>query len=577
MQVNFNNQILTEPQAKAKIVVGVSPRVNPLATGRVIVIGASEGGTPVASASAVSWFTDKSGAKDVLRSEDALRAMGMIFNPSNQHRGAPFVGFIRSQVATKAEHDATSMKIISKDYGTWVNAIKVQVEAGTTSNSTKITVESNGETEVHDNLDLAMSIEYVGSETAGKIEMTAGDVLTGTSGDTGTENTEFLLDTSLSTYNTLSKIVAYIDALADWECSIFNLAPAGVGTLNSNVLNTLAATSVGEGAAVLLEAYPNIAVYSLDTFSQYVDGSVETDGTQATVTTEWNFLAGGTAVSQATADITLALTLAEEANAQFIWIDSETAADHALVTAHCAAHGYRMGVYGGASVATQVGAVTAAVEAAALINSPFAAYVACGMDEFAEDGSGTEAGSPKFFAAKVVGLTAGQPVEEPITHKVFTAQGLQYEFSEDQRNTLIRGGVIAPRNYDGLGLIINHGINTMQNNVDLWDTSAEASPEISLMRSTWQFNKEFEQAADRIFIGGTVGVGQATIIGFIESHCKTKEKDNVLAQDDSDSDNILPAWENPTATRLAAGWSGGVSIRLNNPFNYFLMTTTVSL
>ncbi|MCK5606037.1 hypothetical protein KAR91_29330, partial [Candidatus Pacearchaeota archaeon] len=63
----FSNQVLVEPQAKSKLTVGVAPRANPLATGRVIVIGASEGGAP----NTLTWFTDKAGAKDVLRSGDA--------------------------------------------------------------------------------------------------------------------------------------------------------------------------------------------------------------------------------------------------------------------------------------------------------------------------------------------------------------------------------------------------------------------------------------------------------------------------------------------------------------------------
>ena len=576
-QVFFNNQTLIEPGAASKVVVGIAPRANPLATGRVIVIGASEGSVPVASATGISWYTDKTGAKAVLRSGDALRAMGMIFHPSNQQRGAPFVGFIRSQVATKAEYDATSGKIVSKDYGLHVNNIKVQVENGTTSTSTKITVEFEGDTEVHDNLDLAITVQYVGSETSGLLEITAGDHIIGSAGDLASEIVEFDFDFALSSYNTVSKVVAAIDALADWDCTIFGLAPGGTGTLNSTILNTLAEGD-GKAAALNLLAYPNISEYSLDTFSQYVDGTVETDGTKLTNTTEWNLLTGGTAVSQATADITAALTLAEEANAQLVWLDSETPADHALVTAHCLANQYwRESVYGGVSVATQAGAVTAAKAAAALINSPHASYVGHGIDDFAEDGSGVEAISPKFFAARVVGLIAGQPVQSPITRKSFNALGLQYEFTKAERESLIQAGVIVGRNMESLGLVINQGINTMQNNVSLWDTNANASPEISLNRSVGLFNKELEVAADRIFIGGTVGVGRATIIGFIEAHCKAKEAEGVLAQDDSDPDNILPAWENAVATREGDAWSGAVSIRLNNPFNHFLQTTTVSL
>lgn len=570
-QVKFNNQILVEPQAKSSLVVGVAPRANPLATGRVIVLGASEGGAP----DILTWFTDKNEAKSVLRSGDALRAIDKIFNPSAQNQGAPFVGFVRTQPATVAEYDATSGKIVSKDYGTWVNNIKVQVEDGTDSNSTKVTVGYGAEVEVHDNLDLALSVQYVGSATKGMLAVTAGDVLNGTSGPTtGLENVEFIFDTNEANYNTLQKVAAAINALADWTCSIYNNAPAGVGSLDGNVLNTLSATDV-KAAEVALLAYPHIAKYSLDTFSVYVDGTVETDGTQLTNTTEWNFLTGGTAPAQDTAEITAALVLIEEANAQFVWVDSETAADHALVTAHCTANQYwREGIHGLASQATAALAISTASDQAALMNSARATLVACGIDDFTEDGSAIEALAPKFFAAIVTGIMAGLPVQEPGTHKVFTSQGLQYEFTKAQREALIRAGVLAPRNYDGIGLIINQSINTLQNNVNLWDAASDSSSEISLNRSAGAFNKELIVAADKQFIGGTVGVGRATIEGFISAHCKAKEADGTLAQNDTDPDNVLPAWENIVATRLDDGWSAKVSIRLNNPFNYFLLETT---
>jgi len=572
-QRKFGNQILIEPQAKSKLTVGITPRANPLATGRVIVIGESEGGAP----SEVHWFTDKSGAKDVLRGGDALRAMGFIFNPSPQHSGAPYCGFVRAQTSTTAEHDGTSAKIVSKDYGTWPNGIKIKIEDGTTANSNKISVDYQGETEVFDNLDLAATIQYVGAETSGLLEITAGNHIIGQAGDLASEVTEFDFDFALSDYNNISKVVAAIDALADWECSIFSLAPAGIGTLNSTNLNTLAEGDA-KTAALNLQAYPHICKHALDNLSAFVDGTVEVDGTQISNQTTWAFLAGGTAASMDTAAIAAALTLIEEANCQIIWIDSETAADHALVTAHCQTNQYfRMGFFGLATQATAALAVSTTLAGGKLMNTAYGALVACGIDDFAENGSGVEALAPKWFAAKCAGLAAGLPVQEPLTHKVFSAQGLQYEFTKAQREQMIRGGVLAPRNMDGIGLLVNHGVCTLQNNLNLWDAGVAASPEISLNRSAGQFNKELVVAAEREFIGGTVGVGRATIVAFVEAHCKAKEAEGVLAENDSDPDNVLPAWESVAATREADGWSVKVSIRLNNPFNYFLIETVAVL
>ncbi len=572
-QQKFDNRILVEPQAASKLSVGITPKANPLATGRVIVIGESEGGAP----SELHWFTDKLGAKDVLRGGDALRAMGYIFNPSPQHSGAPYCGFVRAQTATTAEYDGTSGKIVSKDYGVWVNSIKIKIEDGTASNSTKISVAYADDIEVFDNLDLAITIQYVGAATLADIEITAGDHIIGMSGATATDEPEFDYDLTQSDYNTISKVVAVIDALADWDCTIFATAPAGTGTLTSIFLNTLAAEDV-KSAAVNLEAYPNIAKHALDSLSAYVDGTVVVDGTKLSNVTDWTLLAGGTSPAMDTSAITAVLALIEEANCQIIWIDSETAADHALVTAHCQANAYfRMAFVGLVTQATAAAAVTAAAAGAAVMNTAYGAIVASGLDDFADDGSGVEAIAPKFFAAKCAGLSAGLPVQEPLTRKVFNALGLQHEFSLAQRETLIRAGVISPKNMEGVGLVITQGVNSLQNNLSLWDVGSNSSPEISLMRSAGQFNKELVVAADRTFVGGTVGVGRATIIGFVEAHCKAKEAEGVLAQDDSDPDNPLPAWEPVAATRLDDGWSVKVPIRLNNPFNFFLIETVTVL
>jgi len=572
-QQKFDNQILVEPQAKSKFTVGVTPRANPLATGRVIVIGASEGGTP----DQINWFTDKGQAADVLRAGDSLRAMGYLFNPSQFHAGAPYVGFIRAQAAVKGSFDGTSGTVDSKDYGTYVNGISVKIEAATLAAGSKITVKFAGETETFDYLDLALSIQYVGALGSGLLEITAGDHIIGSAGVAASEVVEFDFDFALASYNTVSKVAAAINALDDWDCTIYANAPSGVGTLNSTILNTLAEGDV-KSAALVLQGYPYISKHALDNFSAFVDLTVVTPGTKLSNTTGFEFLSSGAAPAMDTAEITAALVLAEEANAQILWIDSETAADHALVTAHCAAHSYfREGYFGMASQATAALAKSTTLAQAKLMNTPYGSLVACGIKEFAEDGSGVETIAPKFFAAKVAGLAAGLPVQQPLTRKVFSCQGLQYDFGKTDREDFIRGGVICPRDMGGIGTVINQGINTMQNNASLWDTASNASPEISLMRSAGDFNKGLAVAADRIFIGGTVGVGYATIVGFVEGYCKTKEAEGVIAENDSDPDNILPSWENIVASRLEDGWSVKVSFRINNPFNFFLIESIAVL
>lgn len=573
MQLKHDNEILVEPQAKAKFTVGLAPKANPLASGNVIVIGESEGGEP----ETLMWFTDKLGAKEVLRSGDALQAIGYIFNPSGQEPGAPNVGFVRAQTALKGSVDIGSVKIKSLDYGLWVNNIGVKVEAGTESDTKKLSVQYGDILESWDNLGLACSIQYVGAETAAKIEITAGDHIIGTNGDTGTENTNFDFDLTLSDYDTLAKVVAKIAEEDDWTCTLYEFLPAGAGSLASAILDTLAAADA-KTDELHLQAYPDIIVHVVNGESAFVSAELEEEDLQVTDTTGFEPLSSGDAPSMTNDNVITALSAIEDANCQILWIDSETEAQHALVTAHCASNAYwRMGVFGSALQATQALAVSDSKEKAKNMNSQFGATVACGVWDTANDGSGKELLVPKFFAAKVTGLIAGQPPIEPITHKVFSCSGLQYDFSKSERESLIRGGVIAPRNYEGIGYLINQGINTLQNNMNLWDVGSDASPEISLMRAQGQFNRELAIAAELVFIGGTVGVGRGTIESFVTSFCNDKELDKTITADDSDPDNYKPAWENLIIKRLDAGWSVKVSLRFNNPFNFFLIESIAIL
>lgn len=573
MRIIHDNAILVEPQAKAKFTVGLAPKANPLASGNVIVIGESEGGEP----ETLMWFTDKLGAKDVLRSGDALQAIGYIFNPSGQEQGAPNVGFVRAQTALQGELDIGSVIIKSLDYGTWVNNIQIKVETGTESDTNKLSVQYGDYLESWDNLGLAVSIQYTGSETEAKIEVTAADHIIGTNGDTGTENTSFDFNLALADYDTLSKLVAKIAEVDDWTCTLYEFLPAGASALASTVLDTLAA-AVCKSAELHLQAYPDIVVHTVNAESALVEAELEDQDTAVTNTTGFENLASGASPSMTNDNIATVLTAIEEANCQIIYIDSTTESQHALVTAHCIANDYwRQGVFGGVSQTTKALAISDSSEKAKNMNSAYGCLVACGVWDVAVDGSGTELLVPKFFAAKVAGLIAGQPVIEPITHKVFSCTGLQYDFTKSEREQLINGGVIAPRDYEGVGYLINQGINTLQSNTNLWDVGANASPEISLMRAQGQFNRELAVAAERIFIGGTVGVGRGTIESFVTQFCNDKEKDGTLAANDADPDNYLAAWENLVITRLDAGWSVAVSLRFNNPFNFFLIESIAIL
>ena len=573
--IKFDNRILRTPQAASKVEVGVAAKGSPDSTGRVLVIGESEGGI----INQINWFDSPITAKETLRSGDTLRSIGYIFDPSSQRPGAEKVGFIRAQATTQGALDLGSLSFKSIDYGTWVNAIKIKTEAATqdAGDNTKITIDYAGNQEIGDNLGLALTIQSTTSESDAKIEVTAGDHIIGTDGATGVENTIFDFDFSDTNYNTVDKVVAAINALSTWTCSVYSFAPNGVGGLNSTVLNTLSATSC-KVSAVNLKAFPFIVKQFIDSISTFVTATVETDGTKITANDALTPLTGGTAPAMDTTAVSDALTLAEPSNIRTIFIQSESASVHAQVDAHCGLRTLkspRVGVFGGTNQTTLALSISDTSSRAVNLNSARSILVACGITDFKLDGSGTEALPPVFFAAKIAGLRAGLPLQEPMTFKTFRCQGLQYDYTITNTDTFIGAGVLAPVFEDGIGFIVAAGVNTLQDNVQLWSASADASPEDSLERIKDEINFNIERAAERIFIGGNVGIGRETIIDFVETILNQAVDDGWLAEDDSDPDDIKPAWEGVDAVRLSDGWHASWAGRGNNPFNFFLTSGTI--
>ena len=62
-------------------------------------------------------------------------------------------------------------------------------------------------------------------------------------------------------------------------------------------------------------------------------------------------------------------------------------------------------------------------------------------------------------------------------------------------------------------------------------------------------------------------------MAFVQNYLNDKEAEGIIAGNDSDPNNTLPAWENIIASRLDDGWHVKYSVRFNNPFNFFLIET----
>lgn len=657
-QRRFGAKLLREPQAASLFEVGQPPKSNPLATGRVMVIGESEGGLGV-NQNAIYWFEDYDQAKEVLRSGVSLRLIDYIFHPSPNQDGAQAVGFVRAQNCTKASlilEDGSGndvLKLESLDAGAYCNQIKVKVESGTSSGK-KVTIQQGSEDpEIGDNLERP-SIAVICADPAATATCTmdidpitdAGDPGTLTTTVGGTGGSAANLNIAFSTYDTVQKVVDYINSQAYYEAIVLTGTPSdpsiwldkvsskdihGPTTLSAGAtagdttITVISATDavVGDygyledsgdpsknetfkiseingtvitldsdyspdgliydytnGSNVFFKGNPNnadlYAIYKwVNDTSVLVSAARETDtageGEQPPTNVAWTYLSGGTDGSMTTTLYDSALSAIRPENVQIVMPATESAAYHAASMADCLDEGTRMAVCGGT-----VGETVAQAKARAFsLNSQYAVLCYPGVYKFKLDGSGTELLSPMYTAALVAGVIAGSVVQEPPTMNKISCEGLESDLTKSEREDLINGGVLSIKRVEGLGYVIVQGVNTVQNNLNLWNVDDDTTPEISLFRIRTQMQREWDQAAYRQFVGqSSTGIRIQDAETFAKGTLDRWVEEGLIAADPTDPIS-KPAWQDLKVYKDGDAIMASYGYRSADPINFFLTTQRV--
>jgi hypothetical protein len=300
------------------------------------------------------------------------------------------------------------------------------------------------------------------------------------------------------------------------------------------------------------------------------------EGTLPPTNIAYTYLAGG---SDGAADLTTladALTALQDEDVNFILVESENAAWHAAVKAHCLStdnFSPRQLVCGGASAET----VAARKLRAYNLNSDAAYLVAEGHYDYTITGESTELLSPMYSAALVAGVAAGLEVQDPPTRKAINCIGIENNYEKADREDFINAGCITFRRLPS-GFVITQAISTVQTNLQLWDRAGNQTCEMSLARIRNQFMHEFKLDADALVPGAnprrlTKGVVETLVV----SHLSAAVRKGWFAAVAPDAQHPLgqPAYDAPVIYKELDAWYVELSARFANPNNFCFFTLKV--
>ena len=452
--VNFAGRDLFQPGYYAsRKYVGLSG--GGVTGSRLLIIGECKAGIPY-SASAdhpnaedrVNWVSNSSELNDVLRDGPAYYGALFALTPSPDVPGAPAVGVIRVNAATKSaktinDIDADPiLDIKSADYGLFTNQIRFKISAGTTEGK-KISVKFEDTTIERDNItEKAFVLQYVGAGTACALTLDpAGNLVTTVTGGPGGEN----LSIDLTAYDTVGNLVAYLQTLTVYSAVLVgdgNLAPSTLDKIKAgDAVNIITAYTVLAGLKAILEWLNNSSIYLV--------GAITATGTPErrlpANMTDYAFITGGTEGSTPVQqDWQDALNnVARLVDASFVGVITSNAAVHAALSSHClelsgpGGRNERQGCVGAAAGDTK----SARIAAAQAVNNPLMGYFASKFKRYDKNGV-LQVWGGYYGAAMILGMTAGNEITFSPTNKALNVISIDESYTNTDKDDYIKAGVM---------------------------------------------------------------------------------------------------------------------------------------
>lgn len=456
---------------------------NGVSSGNLVIMGTSNGGEP----DKLLEFGTLAEAKEALVSGDLLNAIGYAFNGSDDFIPQKVFGMrVNKGVQSALTLSSGGTEILSLkawDYGSHTNQLKIWVQAGSESNSTKFTVVYKSNTyESDDIIRKSLSIEYAGEGSA-KVEVTStGITLTETVDEVDTAQTFLFAD-----YDTIGTLVARINDTENFVASILN----GEDDSDSADLDTLTATDITSSAITL---YSNLAAFIEELEKCSYIGSVTlltTSTRQVPAETDnYVYFTGGDNGGNGTgAEWSAALEVLETEDIQIIATPSTDTVIQNLIATHCKQMSTtvnrkeRTCILGAAIGTSDDDAITQAIA----FNSKNVSYV-CDYGTAANPLTGeTETVSPAIVAVMLAGMESAMSVSEPLTNKAINLSSFAKIRTITNMEKLIKKGILVcnPSPDNMSNFVVIRALTTYQGSGDL------ISCERSMVREDYFMNRDF--------------------------------------------------------------------------------------
>lgn len=435
----FDGRLLITPQTVSKVDDTALANRN-LTVGNVAAfIGSSVGGKPKTALP----FSNPTDADAALVSGDLRDMVVKAFAPSAETNAPASVIAMRVNPATQSTAtlldavSASSIDLVSRDYGANTQSIGYKVENGTSSGR-KLTVQQGGNVYSQDNVGRRVfSVVYGGGEVSAVIGITNSVVTLNAPSSTQVASID------LTVFKTIQQLVDYINTVADFTAAVLD---------NNGEQPSLNAIDNVSGQSVLTEydarADQQAAIDWFNSAAQdLVIATKHTGSGKPPTPVVLTLLTGGVNGSIANQDWSDCFAELQGADCQWVTPLSSDAAIHAMAAAHV----QYMSTFGRRERRAFVGGATgvsrdAAIAAAKAINNDRVAYCWPAHYDFNKAGV-LELRSAYKTAAVVCAAFAASEPGDALTNKSLAIEGLETNpKNPTDTDLLIQGGVLAIEN-----------------------------------------------------------------------------------------------------------------------------------
>lgn len=441
----------------------------------------------------------------------------------------------------------TEITLTTTQYGLPANKFQSKFEAGTAADTVKLTVQKRDDPQTlieKDDLGLAFTIEYTGVAAFGGLTITVVADLATTlilAEGTITPGTPiFTFDLTDPQFDTVTKIVAAINDLADYTCAL----SAGVDPLMPSSAFDAAADVDITSSTIHTAALGAVVFYINETLGDYYTAARETGETAfGAFDTDFVFATGATNTTPIIGDWTAALAVLDNEDLQggFVFPVSEDPAVQSAILSFIRDQAADQSKTWRTVIATIAGATDqVAKDLAFSTNHTRAMVVSQRIQDVGATGALADF-DPLHLAAHMIGGSASTPTTHPLSLKKLNIRGIKDVKSRTSRKDLLKNGVTVIRTERGFGHVVSMAVSSSLDNKRMprvWSDSMAAdflhnNVQIPLRRfvGTWARADTTERA--EMFVGRVLELSELA---------------DIISQGEDESGAPLPAFDPPRAS-----------------------------